>query len=116
MSAVKAYMRMKLAAEEKKDTPPNPLAAAATGTGAGLLGGVAAGGIRNFDNIQKIRSYVKGLASENLDDLRNRSRFSKTLPILKGRLTKSMLRHGLIGAGVGLGTGLLGATAMGSFD
>lgn len=54
------------------------------------------------------KGYEKGLVE--------RSRVAKTLKALKGMTRKSMLRHGLLGAGAGLGAGLLGATSLGYFD
>ena len=59
-----------------------------------------------YYNLRK--GYERGLVE--------RSRVSKTLRALKNMTRKSMLRHGLLGAGAGLGAGLLGATAMGHFD
>lgn len=54
------------------------------------------------------KGYEKGLLE--------RSRVSKTLKAIKNISRKSILRHGLLGAGAGLGAGLLGATAFGHFD
>ncbi len=54
------------------------------------------------------RGYEKGLVE--------RSRTAKTLNALKKLTRKSMLRKTLLGAGAGLGTGLLASTAFGHFD
>ncbi len=54
------------------------------------------------------KGYEKGLLE--------RSRVAKTLKALKNISRKSMLRHTLAGTGIGLGAGLLGATAFGHFD
>jgi hypothetical protein len=117
---------------EVRESPPNAAMAASLGTGVGLLGGATLGGIENTGLIQKIREYstlssiynstgmfspdLKWQAMEQAKYLRDRSRMAKTLPILKGRVMKSIGKRGLLGAGLGLGAGLLGATAMGSFD
>lgn len=44
------------------------------------------------------------------------SRASKTLRALKGQLIGSVLKRGLLGAGLGTGAGLLAATGKGYFD
>lgn len=63
----------------------------------------------SHDDYYKLRTgYTKGLV--------NRSRVAKTLKALKGMTRKNILHHGLLGAGAGIGAGLLGATALGHFD
>ena len=59
---------------------------------------------------------LKYTAMQHAKDFRDRSRIAKTLPILKGRVMKNIGKRGLLGAGLGLGAGLLGTTALGSFD
>ena len=54
------------------------------------------------------RGYEEGLAGL--------SRSTKTLKALQSKTLRNILRKSAIGAGVGLGGGLLGAAALGHFD
>ncbi len=80
---------------------------------------------RGLDNRKLLKNVLnQDVPKEMYYDLRKgyerglleRSRVAKTLRALKGTVRKSMLRNTLLGAGAGLGAGLLGATVSGHFD
>jgi hypothetical protein len=75
-------------------------------------------------SLKALTSYESKVPKEMYYDLRKgldegfreRSRGAKTILKLKGLLKRSITKRTLLGAGAGIGAGLLGATALGHFD